>query len=555
MWGLIWGIGLTILFLWPIIQNLTTHLTSRQDGILITWLINWGSEALLTGKNFFNPPFFCPYQNTIGYSDLFLSTAILNLPLKILGVSLITSHNLHLLGGSVMLFWGQYLLAHYLFKSRWIALISATVFAFAGIHLHYIVHLQSFLITGLPWYFFFFVKFLEKPKMSLALGMTIAGLYQFLNSPQSGLFLLIASLIFLLDKKIRKICWQEKKLLLNFGLGAVILIGFFYLPYFKVSQEFAYTRSIRDVAHFSHGIEKFFDPEILFLAGLGMGFWGLGWRGNWKINWDLNKKVFKKINLPKFQKIIFQQSFTSYLPHFFIIMLVGAVLMLGPVVKLSGQTFKIFNLPIPLPYTIFYYLFPGFKAFRSSERWILIFGFGLSICFGYVMKRAQLKIIAQKITLSLIVLFLWITQVPKLELFPIPTAIPPIYQIISQRPEKVLAEFPIYSWPDAKNYYHEADRLYFQTFHHKKLYNGYSGFTPPAREQAWYNISQNPTSQSSLSQLKNSGVELILLHTDENPAYVWPDKQSPNYQGSRQSRPPNLKLITCLNRDCLYQIN
>jgi hypothetical protein len=50
---------------------------------------------------------------------------------------------------------------------------------------------------------------------------------------------------------------------------------------------------------------------------------------------------------------------------------------LGPVLKWSSQTIKIFHLPIPLLYTIFYYVFPGFNGFRTPSRFMLLFAFAI----------------------------------------------------------------------------------------------------------------------------------------------------------------------------------
>jgi hypothetical protein len=529
LWGLLIGLVLTVFFTLPLFNNFSDHLSSRQDGVLIAWLIDWGSHSLLTGDNFFNAPFFHPQQNTIAYSDQFFSTALFNIPLKIIQNNffnssnqlnnLIFNHNFHLFAGSILTFWGQYLLTLHLLKSKKIAIFSAITFAFSSMHLDYMVHLHTFLIAGLPFYFLFLLKYLETKKNTHLALMSLFLIYQLLNSPLTGFFIIILSLTSLLNKNIRLIIWGNIKQILPFLIGIFFITSFFYWPFLKVTQEFNYTRSIRDTAHFSLSANQLFSTEIIFyfLLFLILLFY-----------------KEKKQKTPKYFWLFF--SFT----------ILGGLLMLGPVLKISGQTFKIFNLPIPLPYTLFYYLFPGFKAFRSSSRWIIVFLFGLSITLGYLLQMIKLKknkyknILINLISLGTFLL-LWFTQVPQMKLHQINTNLPQIYQIIKQRPEKSLAEFPTYVWSQTNNYYLETDRLLYQSYHHKKLYNGYSGFIPPLKEDLWHTISDRLSEPEIIKHLKDSGIELVLLNINQKESYK--NFSSPSYQ-----------LITCQNQTCLYYL-
>jgi hypothetical protein len=539
LWGLLIGLVLTVFFTFPLLTKFSSHLSSRQDGVLVAWLIDWGSQSLIENQNFFNAPFFYPYQNTIGYSDLFLPTAVLNIPIKFIQNfyhntfnltepqlnTLIFNHNLHLFLGSILTFWGQYLLGLYLFKEKKLATLSGIIFAFSNMHLDYMAHLHVFLVAGIPFYFLFLFKFIDTKKTKYLLLTSLAIIYQLLNSPMSGLFLIVMSLISLVNKNIRKTLWENKKLISLYILSSALLVGFFYLPYFSVTKQFSYTRTIRDSAHFAFSLNKFLLPEIIFYLGLLFTLIKI-------------KTKEKKVNINK-----------NKLPKYFLIFLLftilGALLMLGPALKINDQTFKILNIPIPLPYTLFYYLFPGFKAFRASSRWIIIFAFGLSIIISYLIKNIKLNKINKNTFLNTLLItttsLLWITQVPQLKIFPINMELPAIYKVVKQRKEKVLAEFPTYIWSQTNDHYKESDRLLYQSYHQKKLYNGFSGFAPPERENLWHTISDNLNSDEMVQHLKDSKVELVLLHGDENQDYI--NFSSPNYQ-----------IITCKNKDCLYQL-
>lgn len=521
--GLLIGMILTAVFLWPILNKTSDHLYSRQDGILVAWLINWGSQSLATGQNFFNAPFFHPYQNTIGYSDLFLPTAIFNLPLILFGSNnIIFNQNLHLIAGSVVIFFGHYLLAKEVFKKQNLAILSATIFSFTHVHLDYMAHLHVFLLAGLPFGTYFLLRFEKTGRTRYLLGLALACLYQFLNSVMSGYFLTIILAIFIVFKsELRKKLFSNSRKIFPLLVGSLLLVGFFYWPYFQIKNQFEFTRTIRDAAHFAFGIEKFFEAEMIFLVAL------------------ITSLLF---TLKKNKK-------QNWLPIFLTITLTGLILMLGPALKIFGQTIKIFHLPIPLPYGLAFYLIPGFQAFRASSRFIILFGFGSSLLIPYLLENNKYfanlnKKVQNKVgwtIAALMIISLWLMRLPKQKIFYANPQTPSIYEVVKNRPEKVLAEFPTYVWSQTSDYFHEADRLLYQAYHQKKLYNGFSGFAPPERENLWHTLSHQLNTPDAIAHLKKSGVELVLLHQKEEDEYL--NFYSENYE-----------LIACLDQDCLYHL-
>lgn len=512
------GAILTAVFLWPLIVGAKNQLASYQDGILAAWLIDQGSRSIIGGTNFFDPPFFYPYRNTAAYSDLFFSTALFNVPLILVGsTNFVFNNNLHLIVGSILIFVGHFYFAQELFKKNTLALLSASIFTFSHFHLDYLAHPHVFLLAGLPWGSYFWLRFLKTSKQLCLLGLTSAGLYQFLNSPLSGyfFFLIIALITLFYFKDLKRIpkLWQK---LLPWALGSIMVIGFFYWPYLQISQEFQFTRSIRDAAHFAFGLEKIAEPELIFwLLVIGALFF----TKNTKTN---QKKIFLALSLT----------------------IMGGFLMLGPALKINGDTIKIWGLPIPLPYSIFYYLVPGFKAFRASSRFIVIMVFGLSLLIPTLaqsnnwLKKQNRQIVFFFLTLTIIFVF----RFPKQKTYRIPLEILPIYEQIAKQPESVLAEFPTYVWSQFDQYHHEATRLINQNFHQKKLYNGFSGFAPPTLENRWHTINDQLDEPETINHLKKSGVELVLIHFDEmEPGFTLTNN---HYQ-----------LIQCHNQSCLYHLN
>lgn len=533
------GAALTLLFLYPIVRTIDSHLTSREDGVFIAWTINRVSHQLQAGAATAEAPIFHPFVHTGAYSDPFLINGLTNIPVTWFTSNVILMHNLQLLSGTVIIFVAMWLLAGRLYYSPWSAAFSALIFTFAAMHLHYLVHLQVYLIAGLPLTIYFLLTWVDTQRSQYLTLTVFAFLLQTLNSPMTGYFLLAIGLcLWLTHTKLRITIWNHRLLVGLYGVLTLTCLATVYWPYLQVSQAFNYTRSIRDTAHFAHSLEKFFEPEMVLLYVLS----GFGW-----LAWKRRAQPF------------------SQWPWFPLLVLgVGGVLMLGPALKYQAQTVKIFNLPIPLPYAVLYYLVPGFKAFRATSRWITVFNFGLSLLVGWSVSQVTIEVghrtrLLVAGSFLLLTAFFWFENQQNLKLYPVPLEIPAIYQIVKERPETVLAEFPVFSWRMHPYNYLENDRLLGQANHGKTLYNGVSGFTPPIRERQWDWLWREFPSGETIDHLKKEGVELVIVHYD---IYQEMTVQNYRYQDIPVMPPDQLKaaletlplqLIGCEQSKCLYR--
>lgn len=525
---LIASTALTILFLRPILTHFSTHLTSRADGVFISWTIYTISEYLYQGKNIFNLPHFYPFQNTLAYSDPFLSTALLTLPLLSFTNNIVAIHNFHLIAGTIVMYVAAYLLAQQLKYSKIGSHFAALIFTFSAIHLHYTVHLQSYLLTGIPLTFYFLLRWIDE-KRWLWLALTFgAFLYQAVNSPMSGFFLIFSLIPLFVGGKIFKMIATNWKLVSYYSMLTAIALAIFYIPYFAVSQQFEYVRSIRDTAHFAHSINRLFELDLFVVYALLFVLWRTKTTG-------IKSKT-----------------------HYYIIA-IGTILMLGPVLKLSSETVKIFNTPIPLPHALLYYVIPGFKAFRDSSRWILVMNFGLAMLTGQLVTLSKLRNWVKIVFFTLLCFMYYGFAIKNIQLYPIPNKIPQIYEVVQNRPENVLAELPVLSWRMMPYAYLENDRLLYQTFHKKTLYNGVSGFTPPTKEKQWDWLWKEFPSKNSIEYLQNEDIELVIVHYwlyekmfVDNFEYL--NTKSPSTSLLKQKINNQLVLISCKQNSCLYRI-
>lgn len=535
------GCFLTAWFLWPLIENFSVGLTSYSDGQLVGWLVDWISRAITSGENFFHAPFLWPYQNTLAYSQLFISTGLLNIPLKLLNLTIVEQQNFHFLTGTLVMFVGMTWLAKKITQDWLAGIMAGAIFTFSTFHLQFIVHLHAYSIGGLPLIALGLWELLEKhdknhkflinPAWKVCLGF----LYQALNDHHTGMFgaaiVFITIVIAKNRQMIKQLAWPVSI--------SLILVVFAYIPYWQNSNLFNYVRSIRDASHFSYSITDFFNLESAFYISLLLGMYLLSGKSG---KWSSNQKLWLKISV--------------------FLLGLGAILMLGPVLKINGQTFKIFNLPIPLPYAVFYYLVPGFQAIRSATRWLLLANFGLALVTAILYSRSGLTKLGKLTVLMLTIASMYFQNKAFIKTYPVSTQVPEIYKTLADSPNAKLVEMPMFHWAMTPYNDLEADRLNYQSTHQLTLINGITGFTPPDRlaltEELWMNF----PSQDSVTLLKNEGAKLLLVNHDEylqmeDEKYSYNNHMPPSSADifKQLNSMQSLSLLKCINQKCLYIIN
>jgi hypothetical protein len=200
------------------------------------------------------------------------------------------------------------------------------------------------------------------------------------------------------------------------------------------------------------------------------------------------------------------------------------------------------------------------KAFRAAYRWITVANFGLALVIGWLTGQSNWS---KKIKFGIFILtFSWLWWFNHhYQLFPINTQVPPIYTVIKNRPEQVLAELPAYIWSQQPEVTAESYRLLYQSYHHKKLYNGASGFTPPQRLSEWPAVTAEFPSSTAVKILADQGIDLVLIHFDEyqhlfDQQQILNNLPSPDPVKLQAELKTNhqVELISCEENDCLYKL-
>jgi len=299
-------------------------------------------------------------------------------------------------------------------------------------------------------------------------------------------YLIFFTTFFLFLQKPSQIKKILSKLLLFIPLWTILLF-----PYLKLHFTFPEAkRSIHDAAHFSLGLEEIFTKYkgsaslIIFL------FFSL---------------VTKKIS-------------TKAKP-WWIVFIFSLLMSLGPVIKIFGETLKVFGLPIPLPYSVFYYLFPGFTGFRTPSRFIVLTLLAITIITGYSFQKLANNLKARtKYTFALLTLSLLLYELSTpLASYPVNTTPPQIYQQVADLPkDSIILELPIKLW---NNEGHEIESLrsIYSLSHKHRRFGGFSGFATDQWIETVQKVNKYGLNQENTNTLKLLGITHIVENTQLTP--------------------------------------
>lgn len=453
-------------------------LPDDNDSLLITYILNQSQQNFLSGdKSRFWGSFFAPFSDTLRYSDSFTTSALLTLPWSGQAPAVIfnTAALIALLFTSLTTF----LLIKHLTKSSPLGLFGALMFNFSGFHWHYFSHLQVFGLWSLPLALYLYLRWQEQGKTKNFAVLLLVLTAQIAESFFLFYVTVFGLLVLMLNQRPHL---KRPESLLMAGAGLIWLA--FAFPYWQLTQEFDEAkRTIRDAAHFSLGLDELlpkYKGQILALLAV----------------------------------ITFPNLKGRFRP-FLAILGLGIIMALGPVLKFGQLTVKFFSLPLPLPYSIFYYLVPGFTGFRTPSRWIVLAALAavVLICLGLNGIRSRLL----KISLAAVFTILVIGQTSKPRSYPVDAPVPSVYEAVGQLPETaVILELPIKLWSQEGNQIESVRSLY-SLSHQRRRVNGYSGFAPLVWIEVVRKINDKGLTTEVVNQLKVWGVTHIVQGNQLRP--------------------------------------
>ncbi len=553
----LWGYTLlTLLLTLPLSLNLTTSVPSDiGDPLLNTWILAWGSYALLADpSNLFNANIFHPLPNTLAYSEHLLSTVGLLLPLHLPLSEPILTYNLAFLLSFPLSAYSMYLLTLHWTGQRQAALISGLIFGFAPYRFAALAHLQLLTWQWLPLIVLAVDKLTPAPddanapladrqpnRWSLLLTVTLVG--QMLTSWYLAVYTLLIVGLYLLAHHGRILSASSRppsrrygRLLLTLLLAAVLIVPIAW-PYLDMVDQLQASRPL---------------ANALSLAASPTDY--------------LAAAPFNRLSGEMSHPFRQRPNFTQ--ENLLFIGLIPPLLLLIACLRLTTRRLSlllIFGLTISLtfaaPYHLLATLIPPTTIIRVPPRWVIpaIFALAGLAAYGYatVHQRIRPKWGRHALfSLTALGLLAETTSAP-LPLAPVEnrTQLKPAYHWLAAQPNAAdiaLVELPMYRDPE----YPEVKRLVASTLGWWRLVNGYSGYLPPRHHELALALESFPN-QTALTALQNF-VDLgerplyLLVHPDEAPFSrpTWETTQ--RWQAERH---PALTPQGVFAGDYLYQLN
>lgn len=518
-----------IVFVYPSAFYYTKDtLPDSNDTRLIAYIIGQVQQNLLERQPLHYGTYFAPDQNTLAYSDLFLTSAVLTLPFRLFISSPIYIFNLALVLGFLLTILSSFLLFDYLFKDRWITTLTVLLFNFSGFHLHYLPHLQMFSLWPLLLSLYFCLRF-QKENRPFFLTLFFFTVTIQLAESIFPVYLIFFSVLFLFLSSPSR---PTRTILVGRAIPFIPFWIFLLSPYYHLHASLPEaTRPISDAAHFSLGLDQIFTQFhgwtviIIFLISGAVRILLGNYPQEQKRGIFLLKKNFcdeaktaakRWLSGLRFPK---KNTGESHEKKWQYIFLFSIIMSLGPVLKIFGSNLRIFGFPIPLPYTLFYYLFPGFTGFRTPSRFIILALLAAVILVGYHLKPifSKLKPKTKLVFLLLVLSLLLAEAYLPLKAYPVNINMHPVYQEIKALPpEAVILELPIKLWnmPDHEI---ESIRSLYSLVHRHRRFGGFSGFATNNWVNLVEKINAHGLDSKNIARLKSLGVTHVIQNNILSP--------------------------------------
>ena len=558
---------LTALIFLPYSANISGGLPNSIDPVFYAWNLSHNASTAFKSINVqLNTNMFYPLTNTLAYSDTLWGQSFFTNPIIWITHNPVLAENIAVLISFPLAAGAMYLLSFYLTENITASFMSGLFFAFSYPRLAQVGHLPTITSQWLPLYILYLLKFLRDGKRKNLLLLLLWYIISIGASIYFGVFLIPITAIILITDYIRrtrsKLTQEYAKLLksfLPFVIPFGIILTLLLFPYIRLKAENPdMKRSIDDLTHLRANLTDYISvlPTSINTAKFLPN----------NTNEHVLYPTLTLIALALLGLLSSKKRNRYYTYTFGAIALVSFILSLGNEQSFSFGPFS--TGIIKMPYYYMYKLFPVFQIVRVPARFGIFVILSLSSLASIgVVAISKLKISKWiiGILLCLFILEVWQYNTPMV-LVPTKKTIPSVYTWISEQPEPmILAELPVslfyhgdtmenqlYKTYDKLNkqdtYALETYRLYFSSFHNKRMINGYSGFLPDSYNRLTENLENFP-SEDSIQTLRDLGVTHVVIHINQ-----YDDKRRDDITKTLPNS-PLLAISYSQNGDLVYRIN
>lgn len=467
----------SIIFTYPVAFT-ANEIPGMGDMYQFLWIFWWFKIALL---NFANPYYtdiiYFPIGANLAFTELTPFNSVISIPLQ-LAFGLINAYKILWIFSFIASGYGAFLLVKYLTKNARAAFISGLIFMFCPYHFaHALGHMNLTTTEWIPFYILFLIKTLDEPKNS---NTVYAGFFLFLSAMSSNYYLVFLAVFTLLyffyflvtNKKVsvRDAITSVSLILILFGLA---ISPFAYLMLIELSKsDYMYTGGYIE---YSADLLGFFIPSLLhpifkdYVSQMYLNF-----TGN-----IAEYTVFAGYSVILLSIIAFFMVRTKEVMFWMLSAAIFFILSLGPILHIKGvfsTPYEGYDLVVALPYAILAQI-PFFSLARVPSRWdvmvmlslAILAGYGLNYMFSVFRKEILGKFHNKNILFIVIILLILFEflAVP----FPMSsTRMPAFYeQLANETVDYAIIEVPLIG---------NAEAMYYQTKHNKKMIGGYTSRFP-----------------------------------------------------------------------------
>ncbi len=515
---------LTAIFTYPVIFS--SDLPGLGDLYQYLWFLWWFDKSIL---NFANPYYtmyiYYPTGVNLAFSAMNAANSILSIPFQEI-FSLVWTYKIVWLSSFFIAGYGTYLLVKYLTNNKLAAFIAGLIFMFNPYHFArgFAGHLNLIVIQWMPFYILYLYKTIHENKKR---NPIYAAIFLLINSTEYYYFIymIIFSIIFLIYNQL-----VYKNILKNDVIRRLsilyILFGILFLPFIipllkellTTNSSYMYTGGY---ARYSADFLAFFIPTPLH-----------------PIFGQLVRPIYKNLGAMVFMgytaiflAIISISKVRNKENRFWILsMIISILFALGPVLHINGNLYNIIFLPYNLLEKI-----PIISIARAPHRWDVLVMLSLAVIAGYGLdylfknrdknfnkdkniNKENGKVLNGKVIFTILLSGLIIFEYLAIP-FPMSSSkIPEFYHQLKNE----TGDFTILELPNLV----DGITMYYQTFHEKRLVNGYVSRLPPESRSfketvPIINLLYNPRKDmiinkefidSERSILKYYKIKYIILH-------------------------------------------
>jgi len=525
------------------------------DPLFYAWNLSHNANTLFQGfESIVNTNIFYPLTNTIAYSDTLWAQSIMANPIIWITHNPILAENILIFLSFPLSAISMFFLSYYFSRNLAASLATGIFYAFSYPRLSQIGHLPMISSQWLPLYLLYLFKFLDESKLINLFWLCFWYIMATASSIYFGVFLVPITLLILAIHVIKRSFNHSLNLykktvmpIVLLALPFLIVLTLVVSPYIRLKVENPdIKRSIDDVT--------FLRANLLDYVSVLPTSHTL----NRVLPNNTNEHVlFPTITLLLLASIGALIAFKKSKYHITIllfIILTSFILSLG-----NEQSFTLGSYStgvFKLPYYYAYQVFPLLQIVRVPARFSIFTILSMSALSGYglhafLKNNKHLGIAA--VCVCLYLLEVWQTNVPFVKI-PLENSMPKAYSWVKNQPEPIkLAELPVslfyhgnimedqlyrsyYSLTQSDTYALETYRVYFSSFHRKRLINGYSGYLPATYNSLTEALEGFP-SDTSIKALQDIGVTHAVVHL---------------FQYNKETRP---KITSLLSKSTLLTLD